>query len=218
MKMPDNEEQQSIKLYQTNRNMWRHKMTTTIRQSPNQFAMILKMIKNNDSDDASLTKNEFETAFAALNNSLIECMFEDIGSFEGKGNDEERLKLATIGRWMEFKSFVNVSLYHELDQYLEYKPGDNGKGAIIQRMKTNEYGKQLDERYGLSETEWCIVSINGETVNDKMQNEIDHILKQVNLNKGYELTLIKKGQIELAAEILAKTKRRKMMYQTRMME
>eukprot|EP01083_Nonionella_stella_P092291 258329_1 len=127
---------------------------------------------------------------------------ENIGSFEGKASDEERLKLTTILRWMNFKScvfkevecvknkYIIVSLYHSLDKYLEYKAGDNGKGAVIKRMRRNKYGKPLSAKYGLNE-EWCITSIYGVKVNNKKQNEINNILKQVDLNQGYQATFKK---------------------------
>eukprot|EP01083_Nonionella_stella_P128289 388669_1 len=162
IKMAVDEQQKLVKLFKTNRDVWRKKMTNEIRQHPNQFDIILQILNNNDTD-GEITMKQFQTAFPALNKTLIECMFEDIGSFEGKASDEERLKLTTILRWMNFKSCVFkevecvknkciiVSLYHSLDKYLEYKAGDNGKGAVIKRMRRNKYGKPLSAKYGLNE-------------------------------------------------------------------
>eukprot|EP01083_Nonionella_stella_P181507 650449_1 len=206
IKMAVSEQEKLIKLYQTNRNVWRNKMTTTIRQHPDQFDNILEILNSNHTDE--MNAQEFENALPALDKTLIECMFDDIGSFEGKCSEEEMLKLTTIARWMDYKScvfkeieLVNdnhiiVSLCHELDKYLEYKSGNDGKGVAIERMKRNEYGKELDSKYEFNKTtadeQWWITSIGGETVSNKTENEINQILEQVNLTTGYHVAFQKR--------------------------
>eukprot|EP01083_Nonionella_stella_P054188 143129_1 len=78
-----------------------------------------------------------------------------------------------------------VSLSNQLDQYLEYKSGAKGKGIVIERMKRNEYGKELEKTYGFNNSvandneEWFIVNIDGHDIDNKGSNDIDDILKQL---------------------------------------
>eukprot|EP01083_Nonionella_stella_P081437 224345_1 len=160
IQMPENEQQELVELYGTNRKMWRNKITTTIREHPHQFQIVLEIFNNNNDDekdnDASLTMEKLQNAFPALSDTLIECMFEDIASFDAELNDEnthkdanKSLKITTVVRWMHSKPHLRilkevgvvndehiiVLLYHKLDKYLEYKSGHNGKGVMVERMK-----------------------------------------------------------------------------------
>eukprot|EP01083_Nonionella_stella_P159134 518814_1 len=115
--MSNTKQQKLIDLYATNRDLWRKKIVTAIREYPHQFNIILEILKTSNNDDgdgnASLSMKEFETAFPSLNNSLIECMFRDIASFDHKDKDEavmsdKKLKITTILRWMNSRSHMHI--------------------------------------------------------------------------------------------------------------
>eukprot|EP01083_Nonionella_stella_P049915 132939_1 len=106
--MSNEKQQQLIGLYETDRNVWRKKITAVIREYKQEFEMILDAMETDlDAKDASLTMNKFENALSGLhlNNALIGCIFEDIGSFEGNGLQEStQLKITTIWRWIDVES------------------------------------------------------------------------------------------------------------------
>eukprot|EP01083_Nonionella_stella_P254996 875735_1 len=222
MEISTKEEQKLDELYEKDRDLWRNKITNKIRQHPQQYQIILKIVQsNNDNDvdenDGRITIKEFEKAFPGLTSNLIGCMFADIHCIGGDKEDKT-VKITTILRWINSNAktakpiifeevevvkddeHVAVLLFYKLDKYLAYKPDNTtGKGMAIERMKRNKYGKKLCAKYGFNE-EWFIDSIEGKKMNHKMKKDIDAILKKVEAkleaNKGYEAVFKKKKNVK----------------------
>lgn len=106
---------------------------------------------------------------------------------------------AMNGQQVSFKEerFMNNShftlrLYHSLEEYVHWVPGGGGKGVRIQKVARNKHGKKLYIKYGFEGQEkWFVDSINGQSVTKTLRKDIDALLKAVDLQKGYTVTLKK---------------------------